>query len=269
MSRWRTQNTINEDPDSRGLEVLAAGLWRCATSSLQIAFEEILDPPFKPCMHGSVIFTHVSQLKLSVRILREHNTHERQKLIRELFAGYNASSDFPGMAFVDDLIQIYPDMKIVLNKRSSAEEWEKSVRKSLKPFSTWWYAMIVFPTPQGYWHWRMYREYNRLAHRRFGKDIDIWTVRYYELHTAWVEHFVEVNAREILEWEPDMGWKSLCGFLNREIPERDFPRTNEQAEIEDLTKVLIYNGVAAWAVVVISIFIVFLYVSYLIRKAQI
>lgn len=269
MSRWRTKKPVNKDPDSCGLKVLAAGLWRCATSSLQIAFEEVLDPPFKPCMHGSVIFTHTSQLKLSVRILREVDTHKRHRLLREFFAGYNASSDFPGMAFVDDLIQLYPDMRIILNRRASAEEWEKSVSTSLKPFSTWWYAIIVFPTPQGYWHWRMYREYNSLAHRRFGQDIDIWTAEYYELHTAWVKHLVKVNAREMLAWEPGMKWKSLCDFLNREIPERDFPRTNEQADIRDLTVVLLCKGIAAWLVLLVFTYIVFLSLSSLIHKGQI
>ena len=250
MSRWRVQKPVIEDPDSSGLKVVAAGLWRCATSSLQIAFEEIIEPPSKPCMHGSVIFTHTSQLKRSVSILRERDTLRRQKLLRQFFTGYNASTDFPGMAFVDDLIQLYPNMRIVLNKRSNAEEWEKSVSTSLKPFSTWWYAVIMFPTRQGYWHWRMYCEYKNLAQSRFGKHIDIWTAEYYELHNAWVRHLAELNGTEILEWEPSMEWKLLAEFLNVEIPMQPLPRTNEQDEIKQLMIVMLCKGIAAWFVVI-------------------
>lgn len=47
-------HTIAKDENSGGLEVIAAGQWRCATSSLQLAFERILDPPLAPSMHGAV-----------------------------------------------------------------------------------------------------------------------------------------------------------------------------------------------------------------------
>jgi hypothetical protein len=46
--------SIPRDPNSPGLQVIAAGKWRCATSTLQQVFEQILDPPLAPSMHGAV-----------------------------------------------------------------------------------------------------------------------------------------------------------------------------------------------------------------------
>lgn len=55
MMRFRDNTqTIPRDPNSPGLQVIAAGKWRCATSSLQLAFQAILDPPLAPSMHGAV-----------------------------------------------------------------------------------------------------------------------------------------------------------------------------------------------------------------------
>lgn len=251
MSRWRTEKRIQTDPQSLGPKVLAAGLWRCATSSLQIAFETMLNPPLKPSMHGSYIFTSIPLLKLSVRVTSEIDTQKRQKLLSEIFTGYNASSDFPGMAFVDDLIQLYPDMELVLNKRHSAEAWEKSVKESLRFFSTWWYFGSVCLLPQGYWHWKLYREYHKLAKRRFGKRVDIWSAEYYEMHNKWVRRLARANGKQILEWEPAMGWSPLCEFLDMKMPDGEFPKTNELAEIKELKVLLVVKGIAIWLVVLV------------------
>jgi hypothetical protein len=46
--------TTPKDPHNPGLQIIAAGLWRCATLSLQVVFEEVLQPRLTPSMHGAV-----------------------------------------------------------------------------------------------------------------------------------------------------------------------------------------------------------------------
>lgn len=170
-------------------------------------------------------------------------------MLRQAFTGYNASSDFPGMAFVDDLVELYPNMKIVLNKRRDAKVWEKSVNESLRFFSSWTYFALTCLVPQSYWHWKAYRNYEALARRRFGDDVDIWSARYYEQHNEWVREIAKKHNRPILEWEPDMGWEPLCKFLDVRVPNVEFPRTNEAAEIRKGKYLLIARGILVWIVV--------------------
>lgn len=185
-------------------------------------------------------------IKLCAAALNETDKQKRQAILREVFTGYNGSSDFPGMGFVDDLMEMYPNMKIVLNKRESASAWEKSVNGSLHFFSTWKYGLITWLSPQSYWHWQMYRRYTALAKRRFGQDTDIWSAKYYEMHNEWVRELCRKHNRELLEWEPDVGWEPLCEFLEKKVPEADFPKTNEGAEIRKGVKLLAIRGLVYW-----------------------
>lgn len=186
--------------------------------------------------------------------MRQPDTVERQKILRLVFSGYNASSDWPGHAFVDDLLDIYPSAKVILNKRTSAPEWEQSVRASLRFFWTRTYLILCLWLSVSRRHHRMYRQYALLAKRRYGID-DIWTTECYEAHNTWVRAVCADKGTEVLEWEPDDGWAPLCKFLGRRVPHQPFPRTNETAEIKKLKAVLIKNGLCHWVGVVLGLFV--------------
>lgn len=183
------------------------------------------------------------------RATLEPDRHKRQHLLHEIFDGFNASSDWPGHAFVDDLVNMYPGAKIVLNKRRTPQEWERSVRSSLAFFSTWTYLILTCWIPICYCHHRMYRDYMQLARRRYGVN-DIFAAECYERHNEWVRKVASSRGKEVLEWEPDDGWEPLCKFLGYEIPTQPFPVTNDTTEIEQLKVVLIKRGLLAWAGVV-------------------
>lgn len=191
----------------------------------------------------------VPTMKLLCRAMSEEDRHKRQSMLHQVFDGYNSSSDWPGMAFVDDLLDMYPAAKIILNKRRTPQEWVSSVESSLAFFSTWRYHLITYWIPICYWHHQMYVEYAQLAKRRFDVD-DIFTTKCYERHNDWVRGVAAARDKVVLEWQPDDGWGPLCKFLGYEVPDEPFPRTNETAEIENLKQVLIKRGFWAWGGVV-------------------
>jgi hypothetical protein len=102
-------DTRSADPSksSRQLEVIGAGLPRCATPSLQAALESP-QLGYAPCMHMTHIAPFVDQLNLVLAALREEDRECRQKIPHKIFDGYAATADFPGVAFIDDLMDMYP-----------------------------------------------------------------------------------------------------------------------------------------------------------------
>lgn len=78
------------DFSSPGLEVIAAGQWRCATSSLQIAFEQILDPPLAPSMHGAYLMPYPERIHKLNKATHDKDKEKRQAILREIYTGYNA-----------------------------------------------------------------------------------------------------------------------------------------------------------------------------------
>ena len=210
-----------------------------------MAFEQILHPPLAPSMHGGVTMAYIPALKLLCEAMAEKDKQIRQAMLHKVFDGYNASSDWPGMAFVDDLLDMYPDAKVILNKRRTAEEWSRSARTCLGFYLTKQYFWLTYWVPQSYWHHQMYMNYIPLAKRRYGVD-DIFSVECYERHNEWVRGVAAARGKSVLEWQPEDGWEPICAFLGYKIPNEAFPRTNDAAELMKLKFALIKRGLWSW-----------------------
>lgn len=95
---------VDAKSGAQGLKVICAGLPRCATSSLQAALEGPVIG-ISPCIHMAHVAPHTDRLRLVLAAMAEtDNTTRRQEILGELFAGYAASADFPGVLFADDLM---------------------------------------------------------------------------------------------------------------------------------------------------------------------
>ncbi|OCL13283.1 hypothetical protein AOQ84DRAFT_416223 [Glonium stellatum] len=258
----RFVDDTNSNPSATGNSpvVIAAGLWRCSTSSLQLAFEDYFG--LTPCMHGAYIMPHPSRMKLVCRAMDLANQgpqgpnagpdpgkEERRKIVKDLFGGYLASSDLPGFVLLDDLLDLYPDAKVVLNKRKSKEEWARSFRESLLFFSTWRYICLCWLVPISYTQWMAYQSYSALMKRRFPELMDPFGIEAYERHNEWVREVAREKGKGVLEWEPREGWGPLCRFLGREEPKDEFPRLNDAKEIRKLKVYSIQRGLIAWTMV--------------------
>ena len=104
MRFFSDDKSIAEQSKSQcSLEVIGAGLPRCATSSLQAALESS-HLGFSPSMHMARVIPHVDRAQLVIDALREKDRNRRQKLLYQIFDGFAATCDFPGVMFIDDLM---------------------------------------------------------------------------------------------------------------------------------------------------------------------
>jgi hypothetical protein len=77
------------------------------------------------------VLPYSERLQFVIDALREKDRERRQKILHKIFDGYGATCDFPGMIFVDDLMDMYPNAKVVLNQRASGEDWAESIYQQL------------------------------------------------------------------------------------------------------------------------------------------
>lgn len=77
---------------------------------------------------------HVDRLERVIACMLEPDAKIRQKMLRPLFDGYASTADFPGIVFIDDLMDMYPDALIILNQRNDAEAWVTSFSNALMFF---------------------------------------------------------------------------------------------------------------------------------------
>lgn len=99
------------------LQVIAAGAPRSATSSTQAALERL---GYTPCLHMAEILPHPERTQLLHDIVSETaDTARRQKLLHRLVDGYAAVADMPVVFNTPDFMDMYPDVRVVLNQRPS------------------------------------------------------------------------------------------------------------------------------------------------------
>lgn len=103
-----------------GLKVIGTGYGRTGTDSLREALNML---GFGPCHHMLEVNASDEQKRLWRALARGENPGWDK-----LFAGYSACVDWPSAHYWRELVDVYPDAKVVLTYRSP-ESWWESLRK--------------------------------------------------------------------------------------------------------------------------------------------
>lgn len=226
------------------LKVIGAGFGRTGTLSLQAALEEL---GFARCYHMTeVLAAHPEHASVWSAARRGEPVDWDA-----LFAGYQAAVDWPPCAFYRELMDRYPDAKVILTVRD-ADKWYESALQTI------YYARHAFPAWTRWFLPRM---------RRFTQMLDdvVWAGTF-QGRFADKERAIEVFHRHIdevrrtvpadrlLVYEVNQGWGPLCAFLGKEAPkDKPFPRLNDTVEFRSRIRKIaaVVWGVSCAAVVLI------------------
>jgi hypothetical protein len=193
------------------MKIIGAGFGRTGTVSLQQALEHL----GYPCYHMQEVMKlysqgHVDQWDLAV------TGHDIDW--HALFAGYEATVDFPACVFYQELMEAYPDALVVLSIRDP-QRWWKSFSKLLGLVSL---TRLVNFVP-------MFRKFGAMNLHMIdyvfdgSMDKDACITRY-------VQHIDEVKAtvpdERLLVYSVTEGWEPLCRFLGHPVPTIPFPHAN-------------------------------------------
>jgi hypothetical protein len=196
------------------MKIIGAGYGRTGTVSLQQAFEQL----GYPCYHMQEVMKaydrgHVEQWDAAMRDVDID--------WQALFAGYDATVDFPACVFYRELMEAFPDAVVVLSVRD-AEKWWLSYSKllGLVSVATWFSFVPMF---------RKFSAMNtRLMERVFGGTLD--TLGKDDYVAQYLRHIDDVKAtvppERLLVYSVTEGWEPLCRFLDKPVPDQPFPHAN-------------------------------------------
>ncbi|KKY37577.1 putative nad dependent epimerase [Diaporthe ampelina] len=232
-------------------EVLALGLPRCATSSLQAALETL---GFVPCMHMAHVQPSAERQRLATAAALEKDTPKRRKILGQLFAGFAATADFPSIVFADDLMDMYPDAPIVLNVRSGgAASWHTSFSEGLRFFDSWLFWVATFLVRSDRAMMRMMKATDDLYMERWGMTFRDRSI--YDKHNDWVKDEARKRDREVLEFQAEHGWEPICQLLGKKMPSTTYPRINDQKTMKMVKRFIICRGLFHWAALFIILWV--------------
>ncbi|KAF6261716.1 hypothetical protein COO60DRAFT_733325 [Scenedesmus sp. NREL 46B-D3] len=105
------------------MEVIGAGWGRTGTMSLKVALDEL----GLPCYHMVECFKHPGHAEQWTRAAGGHPVDFRQLLDG---CGYKACTDWPPAAFYKQLMELYPEAKVILSVRNP-DKWYESTKETI------------------------------------------------------------------------------------------------------------------------------------------
>lgn len=205
------------------IKVIGAGLPRTGTLTQKLALEQL---GFGPCYHWVNLITDPSQVKIWDEAMDGKPSWERA------FEGYVSTTDWPGGYFYRELMDFYPDAKVLLSVRDH-ESWEKSFSETIVSFCRGESLLRLLSSARGQvdGHWERYL---RLVDRMFWEGKGTFADGYgREELIAGARAFDEevkrtVPADRLLVWNFSEGWEPLCEFLEVDVPEGPLPHENDR-----------------------------------------
>jgi hypothetical protein len=224
------------------VEVIGAGFGRTGTTSLKAAFEEL---GFDPCYED--LFKHPEDVELWEAAARGKSV-DWNKILR----GYRATTDWPACLFREELMQRYPDAKVILTLRDP-NRWYESTYNTLylrrriasspvfrclrllgfRQFNANTFLLLVLRTGASVGPFRP--GLGRVAglndrliwEDTFGGNLEDrqHAIEVFERHNEEVKRRVPVER--LLVYEIKEGWGPLCDFLGVEEPDKPFPHLND------------------------------------------
>jgi hypothetical protein len=204
------------------MKVIGAGLPRTGTLSQKVALEML---GFRPCYH---MVNVLADLDLAPNWRRAMDGDADWD---DIFGDHQATVDWPGSFHYRELIEVYPEAKVLLSVRDG-DSWAASMRDTIwglfygdiliKHLSE--ARRLVDPKWDGYMG--MMEEMWRRSGLIFGEQLDLdWMSAAVDRYHAEVTR--DVPGDRLLVWSVSDGWDPLCDFLEVPVPDQPFPHLND------------------------------------------
>lgn len=196
------------------MKILGAGFGRTGTMSLKAALEEL---GYGPCYHMVEVFENPAHIELWDAAAQGEPVDWKK-----LFSGYQAAVDWPAAAFYKELMEVYPEAKVLLTVRDP-EKWYESTKNTI--YSGPRQVSTRISTPVG----RPPQMIEKLIWEgTFGGNFEDrhYAIEVFKHHNKEVKEYVP--SERLLVYEVQEGWGPLCEFLGVRAPkDQPFPHLND------------------------------------------
>ena len=212
------------------MKIIGAGLPRTATLTQKISLETL---GFGPCYHMVNILSDMSLVQ------QWQDAFEGGADWEKMFDGFEATVDWPGAFFYKEIIDAFPDAKVLLSERDGAA-WARSMHDTIWGIFYGDVMMRDLSTARARVDsgWAQYIELMKSMWSRsglLGEDEEVFDA---EAMARGMDNYIAevrsaVPAERLLVWKPADGWQPLCEFLEVPVPDSPLPRVNDSSMFAD------------------------------------
>jgi hypothetical protein len=208
------------------MRVIGAGLPRTGTLTQKVALEML---GVGPCYHWVDVLADLN------RVAQWQRAMDGTQPWDEIFeaGGFHSTVDWPGGYFYKELMERYPEAKVLLSVRAP-EAWERSFRETIWNMGHGESLLRLLSSARGQVD-PQWRDYLALVERMFWGPQGTFAAGHAtpaELTVEMERHNAEVRAtvpaERLLEWQVGEGWEPLCEFLEVPVPAEPLPHVNDR-----------------------------------------
>nr|XP_002129819.1 uncharacterized protein LOC100185119 [Ciona intestinalis] len=162
------------------------------------------------------------------RILKQGGTVED---FRRMYEGVDAVVDGPCFIYWEEIMDAYPDVKIIISIRDEAT-WLPALKKQIDSLAT--DPLYVLMQVLSFSGWKYFHGMSIAGHAILGSTLKwpwstfkynptVWK-RKYRNHNSYVLH--KAPKDQLLVFNFKDGWGPICEFLGEKVPDKPFPHAN-------------------------------------------
>ncbi|HEY1591169.1 MAG TPA: sulfotransferase [Solirubrobacteraceae bacterium] len=211
------------------VELIGAGLPRTGTLTQKEALELI---GLGPCYHWVDVLADLDK-----QVPLWDGALDGRVEPAQILDGYRSTVDWPGGYFYAQLLDAYPDSKVLLSVRD-AERWEPSFRETIVDMCFGDALIHLLSSARAHVDpkWKRYVEFvDRMFWSELGTFPDGHSrealIEGFDAHNERVKQVVP--EERLLVWEVTDGWEPLCEFLEVPVPSQPMPHANDRATFLD------------------------------------
>ena len=219
-----------------GLKVIGAGFGRTGTTSMKEALELL---GYHKCHHMREVMASAKQVDLFDRVSRNVEVDWD-----DVFDGFEAAVDWPAAARYEELMEKYPDAKVILTARDP-DAWYKSTSETIYALGNSIPPLFSFLIPR-------VQKITGMVERIVWKGVfdgrfeeKQYAIDVYNKNVA--EIMEKVPADRLLVHSAKEGWQPLCEFLDKPIPDQPYPHSNESKVMKRAIVALNVLNILIWA----------------------
>jgi hypothetical protein len=225
------------------MKLIGAGLPRTATMTQKMALETI---GYGPCYHMANVMGDLGTVPRWLEAFLGRSDWD------DIFGGFQATVDWPGAFFYKDLMEAYPDAKVLLSVRDGVS-WERSMGQTI--WGTFFGDMLVHDMSTAWGRvdarWANYITLMKAMWEKSGllaTELDgPGTGRMAAAMERYNQEVIAtVPAERLLVWSPADGWGPLCDFLEVPTPDVALPHVNDTKAYGDKIVDLALGALSAW-----------------------
>jgi hypothetical protein len=206
------------------MKLIGAGLPRTGTLTQKMALEML---GLGPCYHMVNVLGDLEQARHWDRAL------DGEAPWKEVFDGFDSTVDWPGGYFYRELMDFYPEAKVLLSVRDP-ESWERSMRQTVWAVRHGESLIRLLSSAQAHVNPPWQGFLNMIDRLVWGATFGTGHETAEQLIETMLRHNEQVErdvpAERLLVWRVEDGWQPLCEFLEVPVPDAPFPHVNDTTE---------------------------------------